>query len=50
VANDLDEIILLIVGILGGLVALLFLLAWMDPQTDKKSPAQPKPQRSRRDQ
>lgn len=41
--NDLDQILLVAFGTLGVIVALLFLMAAIDPQTDKRRPAQPGP-------
>jgi hypothetical protein len=41
-ANDLDQILLVVFGTLGGIMGLLFLLAAIDPRTDKTRPAQPK--------
>lgn len=41
--NDLDQILLVAFGTLGAIVALLFFMAAIDPQTDRRRPAQPKP-------
>lgn len=41
-ATDLDQVPLVISGLLGGMFAQLFLLAAIDPQADKNRPAQPK--------
>jgi len=46
-AIDLGQILLLVFGTVGGIMLLVFLLAALDPQSDRRRPAQPKVIRAR---